>query len=303
MNTRNIIIMVSIISSVSVQAQEERIKLWEGEIPNEINDASYKEWTSKENNIMQVSEPTLSIFFPNKEKANGTAVIICPGGGYSFLSFENEGYQVASWLNDLGITAFILKYRLPNDAIMKDKSIAPLQDAQRAMRLIRSQAQKWNINPEKIGVMGFSAGGHLAASLATHFDEKLYAPDDSLSSRPDFSILVYPVITMKDEYAHQGSKRNLLGNIPDKNLVVHFSNELWVTANTPPTFLVHAADDKTVPVENSMMYFSSLKNNDVPCELHIYQKGGHGFALKPSESTETSWTKACELWMKMMDIL
>jgi len=303
MKIRNIIIMALIISTISVRAQEEKIKLWEGKIPNKISDTSYIEWMSKGDNIMQISDPTLSVFLPNKGKANGTAVMICPGGGYSFLSFENEGFQVASWLNDLGITAFILKYRLPNDAIMEDKSIGPLQDAQRAVRLIRRKAHKWNINPQKIGVIGFSAGGHLAASLATHFDEKVYTPDDKLSARPDFSILVYPVITMKEKYAHQGSKRNLLGKDPNKDLIEFFSNELMVTANTPPTFLIHAADDQTVPVENSLMYFNSLRTNDVPSELHIYQKGGHGFALKASESTEVLWTKACELWMKMMDVI
>ncbi len=289
--------------SHSVLAQNEVLKLWSKDIPGAIENDAYKENIGKGYHISNVKKPTLTVFKPSQEKANGTAVIICPGGGYGVLAFDHEGYKVATWLNKLGITAFILKYRLPSDLIMQNKSIGPLQDAQQAMRVVRKNAEKWNLNPNKIGIIGFSAGGHLASTLSTHFNKKVYNSQDTTSARPNFSLLIYPVISMNSKITHRGSKINLLGENPQENLVNYFSNELMVTKNTPPAFLVHAVDDKAVSIENSIQYLLSLKKFNIPVELHLYQKGGHGFGLKPSNNTESSWTKACELWLKMNGFL
>lgn len=294
-----IILLVSYTISQSAIAQNEEIKLWAKGVPDAIENIVYKENISKNYHISKVTTPTLTVFSPAKEKVKGTSVIICPGGGYGGLAFDHEGYQIAKWLNQLGITAFILKYRLPSDAIMKDKSIGPLQDAQKAIRLVRKNVKKWNLDPSKIGVMGFSAGGHLASTLSTHFDEKVYSDDDTTSARPDFSLLIYPVISMNVKITHQGSRNNLLGDAPSEKLVHHFSNELMITKNTPPAFLVHAVDDQVVPIENSIDYLLALRKFNIPAELHLYQKGGHGFGLKHLKGTESSWGKACEFWLQM----
>ena len=214
-------LFLSVNASISAQ-QHETIKLWSKTIPGSIHNSSYKEEIGKGYHISKVSEPTLTVFKPAKEKANGTSVIICPGGGYAILAFDHEGYKVAKWLNELGITAFILKYRLPSDLIMQNKSIGPLQDVQKAIRLVRRNAKKWNLDPDKIGIMGFSAGGHLASTLSTHFNEKVYAAIDSISARPDFSLLIYPVISMNSKITHQGSKNNLLGENPNEEIVLPF---------------------------------------------------------------------------------
>ena len=186
---------------------------------------------------------------------------------------------------------------------MNDKSIGPLQDGQKAIRIVRRNAKKWNIDPDKIGVMGFSAGGHLASTVSTHFDEKVYEPVDTMSARPDFSILIYPVITMKADYTHKGSRNNLLGRTPDEDQVIRFSNELQVNEQTPPAFLVHSLDDNAVPVQNSINYALAMKKFKIPCELHIYEHGGHGYGLGSSNDTESTWPKACEKWLKARGIL
>ena len=297
------IIATSFFISLTAKAQINTIKIWQGDIPGAITNPAYTEVIGKGQRILRVTDPTLEVFMPTKEKANGTAIIICPGGGYALLAFDHEGYKVANWLTELGITAFILKYRLPSDIIMEDKSIGPLQDAQKAMRIVRRDAKKWNIKPNKIGIMGFSAGGHLASTLSTHYNDNVYTPVDTISAHPDFSILVYPVVSMNPKITHKGSKNNLLGENPNEEMLKRFSNELMVNENTPPAFLVHAADDKAVPVENSINYFLALKKNNIPAELHIYEKGGHGFGLIPSKNTESSWTKACELWLRMNKLL
>ena len=244
--------------------------------------------------VNKVSVPTITTFFA--EKSNGTAVIICPGGGYGHLAINKEGYKVAQWLNTLGISAFVLKYRLPNDLIMKEKSIAPLQDVQEAVRIVRRNAEKWHIDPNKIGVMGFSAGGHLASTAATHYDDKVYEVADKISAHPDFSILIYPVISMQEGITHMGSRNNLLGEKASAESIDKYSNEKRVDANTPKTFLVHATDDKAVPVENSINYYLALKQNKVPAEMHIYENGGHGFGLG-IEGTNKYWPKDCENWL------
>lgn len=287
-----------------VQAQDQSILLWEHGIPGEIVSKSYEEsQKSKEGRITQITKvtaPSLTPFFP--EQPNGTSVVICPGGGYQHLSMDKEGFQTAQWFNTLGITAFVLKYRLPSDSIMRDKSIGPLQDIQRAMRYVREHANALNLNPNKIGVLGFSAGGHLAASLSTLYDKSTYESQVDSSARPDFSILVYPVISMDESITHKGSKHNLLGKSPSAELMNEFSLEKEVDSLTPISFLVHATDDRAVPVENSLVYYTALKQHKVPVEMHIYEKGGHGFGLGIS-GTNQEWPLHCEAWLRSHDLI
>jgi acetyl esterase/lipase len=246
----------------------------------------------------KVTIPTITVFLPPAEKANGTAVLICPGGGYGVLAFDHEGFAIARWLNDNGIAGIILKYRLPSDLIMKNKTIGPLQDAQEAIRIIRRNAKEWNINPNRIGVIGFSAGGHLASTLSTHFDEKVYESTDTTSARPDFSLLIYPVISFDASFTHAGSRKNLIGDAPSEELIRHFSNELMINEKTPPAFLVHATDDKAVPVKNSLVYYEGLVKNNIPAEMHIFQAGGHGFGLAVNKGTQSAWPDLCLRWLK-----
>jgi acetyl esterase/lipase len=283
--------------SFMINAQNEVIEFWNSEVPNAIKADNYEEiHDEKTDRVSKVINPTLTVFKP--QKPNGTSVIICPGGGYAFLAINKEGYKVAEWLNTLGITAFVLKYRLPSDEIMQDKSVGPLQDAQEAVRYLRRNAQKWNLATDNIGILGFSAGGHLAATLSTQYDEKTYVSKDSISAKPDFSILVYPVISMTDEITHKGSRNKLLGNEPSKESIEKFSSEKQITTSTPPAFLVHAIDDKGVPAENSINYFLTLKKHQVISEMHLYQKGGHGFGLG-NTGTSQYWTIQCEKWLQL----
>lgn len=278
-------------------AQNEVIELWKNGVPNAISSTDYKEFRDeKTDRISKVSTPTLTVFVP--KNPNGTSVVICPGGGYQFLAINKEGYKTAEWFNTMGITAFVLKYRLPTDEIMENKSIGPLQDAQESVRFIRRNAKKWNLNPDKIGILGYSAGGHLAASLSTKYDENVYQTVDSISAKPNFSLLIYPVISMTDAITHKGSKNKLLGNAASTALVEQFSAENHVNAQTPPTFLVHAIDDKAVVIENSINYFLELRKHNVISEMHLYQKGGHGFGLG-KESTSEFWTNHCEKWLQL----
>ncbi|WP_281232893.1 alpha/beta hydrolase [Flavobacterium gelatinilyticum] len=286
--------------SFYAQAQNQVIPLW-NKIPDEIKAPDYKEKEDIKNGKLQstsqVSVPTLSIFIPKETKPNQSAVIICPGGGYTHLAFDKEGTKAAEWFNSLGIPAFVLKYRLPNDLIMKNKNVGPLQDAQEAIRYVRQNAAKWNIDPKKIGIMGFSAGGHLASTASTHYDDKVYESAYKVSARPDFSLLIYPVISMEEQTTHKGSQVNLLGNNPSQDLINSYSNEKKVTAQTPPAFLIHATDDRAVIPENSINYYLALKKNGVPAELHLYEKGGHGFGLGTID-TSKFWTKQLEDWLK-----
>lgn len=282
-------------------AQNNEINLWNSGIPGAIEAKDYEEvYDIDQDRVSKVKTPTLTAFIP--EKPNGTAVIICPGGGYARLAINKEGYKVGEWLNTLGITAFVLKYRLPNDSIMKDKSIGPLQDAQEAMRFVRRNAQKWNINKDKIGILGFSAGGHLASSLSTHYDDNTYEVKDTTSARPNFSILIYPVISMTNEITHQGSRNRLLGKSPSVELIEKYSNEKQIDALTPPAFLVHATDDQAVPVENSIAYYLALKNNNISAELHVYQDGKHGFGLG-KKGTSENWTDQCKQWLVVNNLI
>lgn len=299
LKNKNLLHFLIVVFTVSINAQVKVIPLWTDAIPDEIKNTEYQEKKVYKDSILQsvsyVSIPTLTLYKP--KKANGTAVLIFPGGGYDHLSMMKEGNKIAKWLNSLEITAFVLKYRLPSNKIMNDKSIGPLQDAQEAMRLIRRNADTWNINPNKIGVIGFSAGGHLAALLSTHYAEKTYPEDNTISARPDFSLLIYPVISMKNEIAHKSSRNYLLGENPTEEAIQKFSCELSVIKETPPTFLIHAADDKSVSVENSIVYFLALKKNNVPVEMHVYEKGGHGFGLGV-DGPSAHWPEDCIRWLQ-----
>lgn len=249
--------------------------------------------------ISSVVTPTLTRFSP--AHPDGIAVIICPGGGYVRLAMDHEGVEVAKALNNYGITAFVLKYRLPMDSIMVDKSIGPLEDAQQAIRIVRSNAARWGLDPNKVGIMGFSAGGHLASSAATHFhslaDKSIH---DTTSVRPDFAILIYPVISFNDSITHHGSKESLIGKNPSPELVKEFSNELQVTKDSPPAFIVQAGDDHTVPVENSIRYYQACIKNKVPAEMHLYPAGGHGFGLH-NKTTSDQWFDRLMNWMKIFE--
>ncbi|WP_406843844.1 prolyl oligopeptidase family serine peptidase [Flavobacterium soyae] len=284
----------------NINAQNQVIPLW-NKIPDEIKAADYKEKEITNEGKVQstslVTIPTLTAFFPNVTKPNQTAVIILPGGGYQHLAIDKEGTKAAQWFNSLGIPAFVLKYRLPSDLIMKNKNVGPLQDAQEAVRCVRQNAAKWNIDPNKIGILGFSAGGHLAAALSTHYDDKVYESVYKVSARPDFSLLIYPVISMQNDITHKGSQINLLGNNASQDLIDSFSNEKKVTAKTPPAFLIHATDDTVVLPENSIDYYLALKKNGVTAELHLYEKGGHGFGLGVND-TSKYWTRDCEEWLR-----
>jgi len=284
-------------------SQNKVLKLWPDGIPGSIKNETYKEIPTDVKDIgtiySKVTDPTLTVYLPPVDKATGTAVLICPGGGYGIVAFNHEGIAIAKWLNENGIAGIVLKYRLPSDLIMKDKSIGPLQDAQEAMRVIRRNSSEWKINPKKIGVIGFSAGGHLASTLSTHYAENVYSVKDTLNARPDFSLLIYPVITFDASFTHMGSRENLIGKDPSAEAIKHFSNELQITKDTPPAFLVHSSDDDAVPVKNSIAYYENLVKNKVPAEMHIFQKGGHGYGLAVGKPTQSEWPELCIRWMKV----
>jgi acetyl esterase/lipase len=272
--------------------------LYQSAIPNSISAPDQE--TKDKNVIKNVSVPELTVFLPAPGTGNGSAVIVCPGGGYGILVIEWEGYRVAKELNKAGIAAFVLKYRLPSDRIMKDKSLGPLQDAQQAIRTVREHAAEWKIDPAKIGIMGFSAGGHLAATAGTHFDSTFIDNPKKTSLRPDFMILVYPVISLVDKVGHKGSAANLLGQTPTMEKVKYFSNELQVTASTPPTYLTHAGDDTVVPVSNSIIFYQALNAKNIPSDLHIYSKGEHGYPKVPAFD---EWFGRCLNWMRTTGFL
>jgi acetyl esterase/lipase len=250
-------------------------------------------------------KPSLTIYIPVKEKANGAAVVICPGGGYGHLAIDHEGHQIAEWLNSLGVAGFILKYRHSRSGAGYGHP-APIQDAQRAIRMVRSRAKQWNIDPKRVGIIGFSAGGHLASSAGTHFNTRYSEAKDAIDEfgcRPDFMILGYPVISFTEPFTHTGSMKNLLGPNPDPKLMENLSNEKQVTSETPPTFLVLADDDKVVPAENSIYFYLALRKAGVPAEMHIYEKGGHGFGPGIGKGACSSWMTRCADWMKGRGLL
>jgi acetyl esterase/lipase len=304
---RRISLLLSIIllMNVDVNAQDARIPLYPANaIPNYQKTSEVeKRDTTGTLRISLVQQPDIAVYLPTRGIATGQAVVICPGGGYGILAYDKEGTDFAKWLNSKGIAAFVLKYRLPNSKSNVVPYLSPLLDAKRAVRLVRANASKWNIKKDKVGIMGFSAGGHLASTLGTHFDGGNPNAADSierLSSRPDFMILAYPVITMSKPYMHAGSRNNLIGPNPGEELANLYSNDLQVTKETPPTFIVHATDDKGVPVENSTSFYLALKNNGVAAEMHLYPKGGHGFGLATNMGYLETWTDRLSDWLKTM---
>jgi acetyl esterase/lipase len=246
--------------------------------------------------ISKISRPTLTVFLPAKERANGTAVIICPGGGYWVEAAAHEGADVAKKFTEMGVTAFMLKYRIPDDSTMVDRSIGPLQDAQQAIKVVREHAAQWHVDPTRIGIMGFSAGGHLAATAGTHFTKVVIPNVNNTSVRPDFLLLIYPVISCEENVAHMGSCEQILGKHPTQDQIDYFSNELQVTDETPPAFMVQSSDDPAVNPNNSILFYQALLKHHVPVELHLYEKGGHGYGMFVKDNNEL-WMERCRNWL------
>ncbi|MFH6604443.1 alpha/beta hydrolase [Maribacter algicola] len=294
----------SILVTFMINAQDAIIPLWPNDkIPNSIVSDEKEEVISEDIvRIAKVQQPTIEVYLPAKKNATAEAMLIFPGGGYGILAYDWEGTDIAKFLNGKGIAGIVVKYRLPSSVSQTEKHNVPLIDAQRAIRLVRSKASEFHINPTKIGIIGFSAGGHLASTLGTHFDEKVYEPVDeidTLTARPDFMALGYPVITFGNS-THSGSKKNLLGENPSSEMVEHFSNEKQVTEKTPPTFIIHATDDMGVPVENSLLFFQALKDKGVSATMHIYPEGGHGFSLARENVHLRGWTERMFEWIESL---
>lgn len=280
---------------------QEVIKLWpDGAIANAKPGVQLTEKSETGTDgilrISNVSVPTLTAYLPPKGKATGAAVMVCPGGGYWILAAGHEGEEVARWFTDMGVTAFVLKYRLPDSTAQTNPHEVPLMDAMQGMKLIRQNAGRYGIDPNKIGVMGFSAGGHLASTLSTHY---FRGPQASEQAKPNFAILLYPVITFGDK-AHTGSRDKLLGKLSTSpDMIAYYSNELQVTNQTPPTFLIHSMDDKGVPVENSISYYQALLKNGVLSEMHLYPTGGHGYGLRVAKfGSLNTWPTSCQAWLQ-----
>ena len=276
-------LLPALIAPLVRAAPETPIILWPGGAPGALGSEP-------------VDVPTLTPYLPPKDKMTGAAIIVCPGGGYTHLA-DHEGGPVAEWLNSLGVTAFVLKYRLGP----RYHHPAPMQDAARAIRIVRARAGEWGLDPQRIGILGFSAGGHLASTAGTHFDSGKPDASDAIervSSRPNLMILIYPVITMRDR-THPGSKKSLLGDEPTPELVTLLSNDEQVTKETPPTFLVHTTTDSAVPVENSLLFVAALRKAGVPFEFHLYERGPHGFGLGGKDPVLATWPDRCADWLKL----
>lgn len=269
---------------------DETLLLWPDGAPGALGDE-------------EKDKPQLLVYLPDADKANGCAIVIFPGGGYGHLAMGHEGHQIAEWCNSMGIAAFICDYRHRGKGYGHP---APLQDAQRAIRMVRANADQWKVDVNRLGVIGFSAGGHLASTTITHFDEGDAEAGDNIakqSSRPDFGILCYPVIAFDEPYTHRGSQRNLLGDDASDEMIKKFSNEKQVTSETPPTFLWHTSDDAAVPPENSVQFYLALRKNNVPAEMHIYETGRHGLGLADGIPSVSSWPKRCQSWMEARELL
>lgn len=292
--------MFSLLAHPLAAALPATIPLWPEGVPGARPEVG-PEQVDANGKVTHITEPTLSVIAPAIDRPNGTAVVICPGGGYVGLSRQREGFQYANWLATLGITSFVLTNRVGDFG-----HPAPLQDVLRALRLVRSQAAALRIDPSRIGVMGSSAGGHLAACAGTLFDHpsgKTGAPLDSVSARPDFLLLMYPVITLEDPVAHAGSRQALLGQNPSRDLVQLLSVEKQVTAATPPTLLIHTQEDQSVPVENSILFFQALTRAHVPAEMYLFEHGGHGMGMRDHLGTASEWPKRAEEWLRTRGLL
>lgn len=276
-------------ASFALGAQPTELPLWPDKAPGALGDEPG-------------DRPTLTIHRPDKPTAARAAVVVCPGGGYQHLALGHEGQEIADWLNSLGVTACVLKYRLAP----RYHHPAPITDAQRALRTVRAKAGDWNIDAAKLGIIGFSAGGHLASTTATHFDRGQSESGDPIeqqSCRPDFAILVYPVIALATDYAHAGSRKNLLGEQPDPQLLESLSNERQVTKDTPPCFLVASSEDKPVPSENSVLFYLACQQAGVPAELHVFERGPHGFGLGQKDPSLSTWPALCANWLRRHSFL
>lgn len=320
-------LIIVLLMSFAISNAQQVILLYGGKIPNSkdiagLTDTSavFPSGNKKIHFILRVARPDLTVFLPEKSKATGIAVIICPGGGYTGLAIDHEGYDIAKKLNEKGIAGFVLKYRLPNAEFVNNKEFVPLQDAQRAIQLVRENAKKWGVNPNKIGIEGNSAGGHLAATAGTHYQKILIDNPLKTSLRPDFMVLNYPVISMADSLAHLGSRYNLIGeglspeelntvmsdwktseqklaNLPvNVEKIKEYSNELQVTSDTPPIFITHAVDDNTVKIQNSLVFIAALQKNKVPVESFFYAKGGHGYGMD-NPTSDVDWIDSCMNWI------
>ncbi len=297
---RKIIFMLFAISSMQLGFAQNIMKLWPKGAPGN-NECPQPEETFNGKMVRFVSDPTLTIYLPDKSNNTGAAIVICPGGGYALEAMDHEGYAYAEFLQSKGIAGIVLKYRLPYG-----HHEIPLMDAQYALRTVRYNAAAWGIDPNKIGISGFSAGGHLASTAATHFDRGKPGSNDPIekvSCRPDFSVLVYPVITFNEQWGHMGSRENLIGKNHDLKLINYYSNELQVTTETPPTFLILADDDQAVPPRNSIEFYRALKEKGVAAELHIFREGGHGFGMTKKNKPHDQWPLLLIDWMKAEKII
>ncbi|MFP4060975.1 MAG: alpha/beta hydrolase [Bacteroidales bacterium] len=288
---------------IPINAQNLKLPLYpDKNIPNYEQTGESEQWdTTDIVRVSKVQKPDIAVFLPAKKNATGEAVIICPGGGYYILAYDWEGTDIAKFWNSKGVAAIVLKYRLPTSKSQVVPHKSPLMDAQRAIRMVRYNAKEWNVNPGRIGIMGFSAGGHLASTLSTHFDTGNPGAEDPverISCRPDFSILVYPVISFTGDLMHSGSIKALLGEEPDPDLVKYYSNELQVNSSTPPAILIHSGDDKGVPVKNSILYYEALIANGVTAAMHVYLYGGHGYSLAVGKGYLAGWPERCHEWLK-----
>jgi acetyl esterase/lipase len=292
-----------LISCVMNAHSQEVFPLYASGIPNSKPTPDTEETSVNSDSITvisNISRPTLTAYFPPAGRANGDAIIICPGGGYSIVAAVHEGADVAKRLNGLGITAFVLKYRIPNKQWMQNPEIGPLQDAQRAIQMVRENTTKWNLNKHRVGILGFSAGGHLASTAATHY-KKSYIPNKrKINLRPDFLVLIYPVISFTDSIGHIGSRENLLGKNASQEKIKEYSNELHVTKDTPPTFLVHAKDDKGVDYHNTIAFADALNAHGVFSEVFLYEAGGHGFGLI-NKTSDIDWVDRLDVWLKKVN--
>ncbi len=292
---------LALMMSISATAQYQ--PLYKKKVPNFI-EAANEESEAVTGGILRISKvsvPGYAFFSAGEDGGQKPCVIICPGGGYGILAAQHEGTDVAKFFNSIGVHAVVLKYRIPSAKHQEHKEIAPLQDAQQAIFLVRKNAKKWGVDPGKIGIMGFSAGGHLASSLGVHYNDPKLNFKGKTSLRPDFQVLIYPVISF-GKYAHLGSRNNLLSPDTTASLINYYSNELQVNAQTPPAFLVHAKDDKAVPIENSEMYLAQLKKYGVAGELYVYEKGGHGFGMN-NKTSDVKWTEQLTKWMRQLNII
>lgn len=292
-------ILALVIISFNTMAQDFKLKVWPNGAPDS-NGMTLPEETYEGKRVRNVSEAEMYVYLPKIGINTGAAVVICPGGGYMIEAMDHEGYDLAEWLTTQGVAGIVLKYRLPygHDQI-------PLEDAQRALRIVRQKAAEWGINPAKVGIAGSSAGGHLASTAGTRFDlgkPESTDPLEKYSCRPDFMLLLYPVITFNEEFGHMGSRTNLIGSGNKWELVEKYSNELHVTPQTPPTFLILADDDGGVPPRNSIEFYMALKKNKIPAEMHIFRDGGHGFGMTKKNLPVDQWPNLFAQWMKAQGI-